>query len=108
MTQGDAQHLRPTSAAVRVDDRRTSAEVNLGFLTRTDFDPTKWKWQLFFELTDEAADAGILSREAVFGNQVLVDSLSRQALLDPFQDRLPVRLAQAAGPGGHFGAGGWF
>ena len=65
------------------------------------------------QATDEAADAVVAAREAVFGGQILVDALGAEAQVALGLDHLPPGLALAlatvalvnSAPGANWGAG---
>lgn len=108
MTEHDTQHMGAATFAVLINHRGSGSKVDLGFFSRSDFDPAKWQRRLVLELAEMQANVWIAAGETIFDDQVLVHQLGRKALLKPAQDSFPIRLAEAAGPGGRFAQNGWF
>ena len=95
VTQNNPQYMGPQSLAVFADDRSSATKVDLGFLTRSDFDAAKGKRFHLIQLGNEPSNAVILGVETVLVNEVLIDPLCRQSLFELIENLLPKRLATA-------------
>jgi hypothetical protein len=114
VAQDDAEDVRLASLAVKADDRRAGAEVDLGLVAGVALDAAEGELVHLLEAVDEPADGVVAAGVAVFGDEVLVDPLSGQPLAglggDAFAPRLtaaePARAAwrwDRARPGGRIG-----
>jgi hypothetical protein len=103
MTQDNTKDVGTTPPTLLVDDRSALAEVNLRLLARCHFDPSEGQRSRLPQPADEPTNTVILPLESVFLDQILKDPLSRQALVQLADNRLPERLALTPRPDGRFG-----
>jgi hypothetical protein len=81
--------------AIRPDDGSACAEVDLGLLPGFALEPAERQLVFWLQAAYEAAHAVVAAGKAVFGDQVLVDPLSREATVTPGLDHRPEGLAVA-------------
>ena len=93
--QHDAEDMGSAALAIGPDDGGTGAEVDLGLVTGLALEATEGKLAGRLQAADEATDAVVAAREAVFGGQILVDALGAEAQVALGLDHLPPRLALA-------------
>jgi hypothetical protein len=75
----DAEDMGLATLAIGADDRGACAELDLGlFFTRSTLEPTESEFARRLEAINEATDAVVASREAVVGNEVLVNGLGTE------------------------------
>lgn len=75
MTEDHPQHVRPSLAALRQNERRAHPKIDLSLGARLAFHPAKRQPPRFSQAMHEAPHAPVLPREAVIGSQVLEDPL---------------------------------
>jgi hypothetical protein len=85
----DAKDPRPTPLAVDANHRRAAAEIDLGLFAWQRLQPPAGQLDALAEPSHVAPHAPILAREAVLIDQVLMDSLGRQAGLELGLDDRP-------------------
>src|SRR5262245_27062190 len=95
MTEHDAKDVRAPALAIGQNDRRTRAEIDLGFFSRCAFQPAERQDPSRPQATHIATDAVVLAGKTVLDHQVLVDPLGSQALIQLAENDLAERLAQA-------------
>src|SRR5258708_6332047 len=93
VTQHNAEDVGAAALAVRQQDGRAAAEIDLGLFAGAAFQPAERQLLGRGQAPDEAANAVVAAAEAVFGRQVLVDALRRQAEVQLGLDGRPPRLA---------------
>ena len=109
MTQDGTEHMRSTAFALLVDHPSTLTEIDLGFLAGFTLPTAERKLLAGAPLVDEAFDRRIAPGEGMACDQILIDPLSREALLDSQGDLGLVNLAAtAATRAGAGGRNGWF
>ncbi len=109
MTQDDTEEMRSTAFAVLVDHPGSLTEIDLGFLAGLTLPTAERKLLARAPLVDEAFDRRLAPSKGVACDQILIDPLSREALLDSQGDLGQVSLAEtAATSAGAGGRNGWF
>ena len=109
MTQDDTEEMRSTAFAVLLDHPGTLTEIDLGFLAGLTLPTATRKLLAGAAAVDEAFDRRIAPGKGVACDQILIDPLSREALLDSQGDLGLVNLAEtAATRAGAGGRNGWF
>ena len=86
MTQDDTEEMRSTAFAVLLDHPGTLTEIDLGFLARLTLPTATRKLLAGAAAVDEAFDRRIAPGKGVAYDQILIDPLSREALLDSQSD----------------------
>ena len=126
MRQHDAKHVRATPLAIRSDDRRAGAEIDLRLMPRRAFHAPKRQRPHPTQPAQKSPHAVVAHLGRVFGHQVLMNPPRGQARdllrLDHFAPRLAVALSatgsrltrrseqrfQRRRPGGQNRRIGWF
>ena len=98
VAQYDPQDMCLPPLAIGADQRRASAEVNLGLLAGLALEATHRQLRVSAKAMDEAPDTEIAAVESVIGDQVLIDPLGRQTKLELLQDLISPGLAFAESP----------
>ena len=93
--QHDAEDMGFAALAVGADDRGTGAEVDLGLVTGLTLEAAEGKLSSRLQAADEATDAVVAAREAVFGDEILVDALGAEAQIALGLDHVSPGLALA-------------
>jgi len=73
------------------------SKVDLSLVTRQHFDSTYGEFRFSLKLRNEPANTVVLCRESMLGDKALMNSLSRQPLLQLGEDRPAIRLALTPG-----------
>ena len=109
MTQDDTEEMRSTAFALLVDHPGTLSEIDLGFLAGLTLPTAERKLLAGAAAVDEAFDRRIAPGKGVACDQILIDPLSREALLDSQGDLGQVNLAETTATRvGADGRNGWF
>ena len=109
MTQDDTEEIRSTAFAVLLDHPGTLTEIDLGFLAGLTLPTATRKLLAGAAVVDEAFGRRVAPGKGVACDQILIDPLSREALLDSQGDLGQVNLAEtAATRAGAGGRNGWF
>jgi hypothetical protein len=93
---------------VRFQDRSAPAEIDLGLLSGWGLDAVNTIGVGLLEMPDEAFDRLVVTRKTLFELQILINSLSRQALGKLLLDLEPVGLTLAFPTKIPGGQNGWF
>ena len=108
MTQDDTEEMGSTAFAELVDHPGTLAEIDLGFVAGLTLPTAERKLLVGAAAVDEAFDRRVAPSRGVACDQILIDPLSREALLDSQGDLSQVNLAEtAATRAGAEGRNGW-
>ncbi len=108
-TRDDTEEMTSTAFAVLVDHPGTLTEIDLGFLAGLTLPTAERKLLAGAAAVDEAFDRRVAPAKGVACDQILIDPLSREALLDSQGDLGQVNLAEtAATSAGADGRNGWF
>ena len=108
MTQDDTEEMGSTAFAELVDHPGTLAEIDLGFVAGLTLPTAERKLLVGAAAVDEAFDRRVAPSRGVACDQILIDPLSREALLDSQGDLSQVNLAEtAATSAGAEGRNGW-
>ena len=103
--------MRSTAFALLVDHPGTLTEIDLGFLAGLTLPPAERKLLAGAAAVDEAFDRRVAPGKGMACDQILIDPLSREALLDSQGDLGQVHLAEtaetAATSAGANGRNGW-
>ena len=86
MTQDDTEEMRSTAFAELVDHPGSLTEIDLGFLAGLTLPTAERKLLARAPLVDEAFDRRLVPSKGVACDQILIDPLSREALLDSQSD----------------------
>ena len=109
MTQDGTEHMRSTAFALLVDHPGTLTVIDLGFVAGLTLPTAERKLLAGAAAVDEAFDRRVAPSKGVACDQILIDPLSREALLDSQGDLSQVNLAETpATSGGAEGRNGWF
>src|SRR5262249_39377721 len=98
VAQDDAEDMSLAPFAVRADDRRTFAEVDLRLVPRVALDAAEGELTSLLEPADEAADGVVAAVESMVDDQVLVDPLRGQPQVALRLDQVPPRLTATIPP----------
>jgi len=109
MTQDDTEEMRSTAFAELVHHPGSLTKIDLGFLAGLTLPTAERKLLASAAAVDEVFDRHIAPGEGMACDQILIDPLSREALLDGQGDLGQVSLAEtAATSAGAGGRNGWF
>lgn len=86
-----------------ISDLRTGAEVDLQLFARLNFHPAKGQFVVASEALDEPIDGPVTDARLVVGDEVLIDTASRQTGFEFFADDVTKRLALTAAGGRQIG-----
>ena len=91
--------MRPASLAVRSDQGRAGAEIDLGFLAWLAFEAAHRKPCVSAQAMDKPSDAEVAASEVVLCDQILIDPLGRQTKQQLLQNLSSPGLASAESSG---------